>query len=407
LPRFPDRWHDRFAYYDEVWVGSGFIADAVGRAAPVPVVCVPPVLTPVALGSRDRGRARLGIGPDEFVVLFKFDFHSHPERKNPLAVVEAFRRGLAGKPGTRLVIKCVNPQSDPAAFAQLREAVAGCGGLLLDGYWPRADVSDLTAACDVYLSLHRSEGIGLTLAEAMAHGKPAVGTGWSGNLQFMTTANSYLIDYRLAELPVRVGPYPAGEVWAEPSVDHAAAVLDHLYRNRDEGRARGARARADIEAGFSPAAVGAVVRDRLRAIATRRRLPQFRAEVREKFRWYVELIAGVRETADRATPAGAVVAVVSKGDDELIEFTGRTGWHFPRDPRTGGYAGFHPADSAAAVAHLEEVRAAGATHLLLPHTMGWWLDHYAGFRAHLDRTAGCVHTDGVCRIYRLGGGNGD
>jgi glycosyltransferase involved in cell wall biosynthesis len=403
LTRFPDRWHDRFAYYDEIWAGSGFVANALAPVAPVPVVCVPPVLTPVALGYGARGRARLGLGPDEFVVLFAFDFQSHPERKNPEAAAEAFRRGLGACPDARLVVKCVNAAAHPAAAARLADAVAAAGGRLIDGYWPRPDVADLTAACDVYLSLHRSEGIGLTLAEAMAHGKSVVATGWSGNLQFMTPANSYLVEFRLTELPAAVGPYPAGATWAEPNADHAAAILAHLYRRRDECAARGEVARADIETGFSPAAVAAVIRDRLRAIATRRRLAEFRAEVRDKFRRYGELAAGVRAAAAAAVPPGATIAVVSKGDDALTAFDGRTGWHFPRDPRTGGYAGFYPPDSAAAVSHLGELRAAGATHLLVPGSMGWWLDHYPGFREHLDRTAGCVHADGACRIYRLGG----
>jgi hypothetical protein len=301
------------------------------------------------------------------------------------------------------VIKCVNPQADPPAFDRLGAAVAACGGLLVTGYWPRPDVSDLTAACDVYLSLHRAEGVGLTLAEAMAHGKPVVATGWSGNMQFMDPANSYPVEFRLVTLPVAVGPYPAGSVWAEPDVGHAAAVLDYLYCHPGEARSRGERARASIETGFSPAAVGAVVRDRLGAIATRRRLAAFRAEVRDRFRWYGELAAGVREAVEAAVPEGATVLSVSKGDDELTQFEGRSGWHFPRDPRTGGYAGFYPPDSAAAVGHLEELRAAGATHLVLPATMTWWLDHYPGFRDHLARTAVRVHFDDRCHVYQLGG----
>jgi hypothetical protein len=91
LPRFPDKWYDRFVYYDEIWVASSFIANALTPVSPIPVVRIPPVLTAERYGSRDRGRQRLGVAPDEFVYLFVFDFHSRCQRKNPLALIDAFR----------------------------------------------------------------------------------------------------------------------------------------------------------------------------------------------------------------------------------------------------------------------------------------------------------------------------
>ena len=87
------------------------------------------------------------------------------------------------------------------------------------------------SSCDAYVSLHRSEGIGLTIAEAMGLGKPVIATGWSGNTDFMDVSNAFPVGYRLVELEENVGPYHAGEVWAEPSVEHAAElmrfVVDH------------------------------------------------------------------------------------------------------------------------------------------------------------------------------------
>jgi hypothetical protein len=108
LPAFPAGWNDRFAYYDEIWVGTSFIANALTPVSPVPVVRVPPVLTSSSEGSRDGGRRRLGVGPDDFVFLFVFDFHSHLARKNPLAVAEAFRRAFRSSDRARLVLKCVH-----------------------------------------------------------------------------------------------------------------------------------------------------------------------------------------------------------------------------------------------------------------------------------------------------------
>ncbi len=123
------------------------------------------------------------------------------------------------------------------------------------------------AACDCYVSLHRSEGFGLTLAEAMAIGKPVIGTGYSGNVDFMNAENSYLVDYTIA----RVGPdceiYPPEGEWAEPSVEHAAELMRSVYEDRERAAKLGARAREDIARTLSPRATGAAMRRRLEQLS--------------------------------------------------------------------------------------------------------------------------------------------
>jgi hypothetical protein len=101
---------------------------------------------------------------------------------------------------------------------------------------------------------------------------------------------------------------------------------------------------------------------------------------------------GVRELVAERLPAGATVLVVSRGDDELTAFDGRVGWHFPQ-AEDGVYAGHHPQDSEVAVRHLEELRVRGATHLVIPATSAWWLDHYADFRRHLEERFAVLATD--------------
>lgn len=116
---------------------------------------------------------------------------------------------------------------------------------------------------------------------------------------------------------------------------------------------------------------------------------------------YEQLIPRLRAMVERALPAGAVALVVSKGDERLIEFTGRMGWHFLRNEQ-GLYAGHHPADSAAAIEALERLRAKGAGYLVIPQVALWWLDHYAGLREHLDRRARVVaRNDRTAVIYAL------
>src|SRR5262249_23205300 len=152
LPRFPDSWYNRFAYYDEIWVGTSFIAAALSPISPVPVIRIPPVVTAPA-GSRARGRRRLGVGDREFVFAFAFDVHSHLPRKNPHAVIKAFRRAFPARRDVRLVLKSVNAAADPEGYAELRELAGDARIDFSDGYWPTSDVHDLLAACDAYVSL--------------------------------------------------------------------------------------------------------------------------------------------------------------------------------------------------------------------------------------------------------------
>ncbi len=266
LPQFPEEWRDRLPYYDEIWVGTSFIVGALAPIAPIPVVRIPPVLAQSAQGSRENGRRRLGVRRDEFVFLFIFDFHSYFERKNPLAVIDAFRAAFRPEEPVRLVIKCVNADSARDAFAMMRARAEGYPITIYSGYWAAEEMRDLMAACDAYASLHRSEGTGLTITDAMAAGKPVIATGWSGNADFMTDANSFPVKYKLVELQQDVGPYRAGAVWAEPSVEHAAELMRYVFENREEAKARGETAKRDIERDYSAEAVGRLIRQRLAAI---------------------------------------------------------------------------------------------------------------------------------------------
>jgi glycosyltransferase involved in cell wall biosynthesis len=267
LTRFPEQWTDRFAYYDEIWVSSAFVANALAPVSPIPVVRIPPVLATPGQGSREAGRRRLGVSADEVVYLFIFDFRSYFERKNPLALIDAFQRAFRSTDPARLVIKCVNEDFRPEGFAALRARAAGSPITIEAGYWSSEDLRDLMAACDAYVSLHRSEGLGLTIAEAMAQGKPVIATDWSGNVDFMNVSNSFPVAYELVELTEDIGPYAAGEVWAEPSVEHAAELMRAVFDDRALARARGEAGRREIEMNFSVERVGGIIEQRLAMIA--------------------------------------------------------------------------------------------------------------------------------------------
>lgn len=267
LPEFPGVWPDAERQLDEVWAPSTFCAEAFRRRLTIPVTHMPYAIdVPVPAGI---GREALGLRRDAFVFLFVFDAFSVPARKNPLAVVEAYARVRAtvSRP-TQLVLKVINAASDAALARDLRRAAAADPSLvLIDRYLARPELNALLQAADAYVSLHRSEGFGFTIAEAMALGKPVVATGWSGNMDFMTRENACPVDYALVTLETDHGPYTRGQRWADPDVAHAAAQMTRLVTDDGMAAAIGARAARDIHAQLSPVAVGRRIEARLRALA--------------------------------------------------------------------------------------------------------------------------------------------
>ncbi len=188
----PERWAAAFDLVNEIWVYSRFVQANLARVAPVPVTCLPP---PVAAPEQPAPPLRLGV-PDGFLFLFVFDYLSTIQRKNPVGLIEAFKQAFSVDEGPQLLIKTINAPLRPLAEEEVLWACDGRPDIhVIDCSLPVAERDGLIAACDCYVSLHRSEGFGLTLAEAMAIGKPVIATGYSGNLDFMTAENSYLVDH--------------------------------------------------------------------------------------------------------------------------------------------------------------------------------------------------------------------
>ena len=256
----PDSWDEAFSLVDEIWTYSDYVTSVLAAAAPVPVVTLPqPVLTPrVADRPPDLGLA------EAFTFLFTFDFFSTTRRKHPVGLVDAYTRAFGPGDGTQLVIKTFNGDAKPESLRELLHAAGDRPDVhVVDRYLPVEEKNALVARADCYVSLHRSEGFGLSLAEAMLLGKPAVATGYSGNLQFMTPANSWLVGYELTKVGPGSAIYPADAEWADPDVDHAAAVLREVRAGGDGVRERAERGRRDVAASLSPERTGAAMRARL------------------------------------------------------------------------------------------------------------------------------------------------
>jgi glycosyltransferase involved in cell wall biosynthesis len=234
--------------------------------SPVPVTYIPLAVPPLA--PEPPARAAFGLPERGTAFLFVFDVSSQAERKNPLAVIRAFREAGFSRDEATLVLKFTNPAFDRAAIRRLHQEASGLNVLFLDGFMSRRELTSLLNTCDVYVSLHRSEGFGVTILEAMALAKPVIATGYSANLDFMTPANSHLVNYELVTLTKNSGPYPRGFTWAEPDVSHAARLMRIVAEDPMAARELGRRAAADVQAGFNIAVVADRVEQRLKQIAS-------------------------------------------------------------------------------------------------------------------------------------------
>ena len=295
---FPERYMAAFAHVNEVWVGSRHVRDAIADLAPVPVITIP---QPVSLPPSFAGAAPPPGLPAGFRFVFAFDYLSVFERKNPLAVVGAFAQAFAPGSGASLVIKALNPERDPSSHQRLVTEIARHPDIvLLDERLSASERDGLTNATDCYVSLHRAEGFGYTMAESMWAGKPVIATGYSGNLDFMNADNSYLVDHRLVPIGPGHDPYPASGTWADPDVAHAALLMREVFDDPEAARRRGQRAASDIRASHSPEAAGRFLVQRLRRILTS---PQWHSSQRTG-PLYTEWVGDLIRSGPAPPPAG-------------------------------------------------------------------------------------------------------
>ena len=264
LEVFPDDLPEVFAGFDEVWALSSFSAAAIAAASPVPVHTVWPALPDVEPGPPGPGEAALD--PDEFNFLFVYDLLSETERKNPEGLLRAFRDAFHREEPVRLTIKTINGEMRSDELRRVVRAAEGLRASVHDRYLSRADLLHLVASCDCYVSLHRAEGFGFTLAEAMALGKPMIATFYSGNTDYMTPWSCLPVPYRMTEVGMARGAYRPGDAWAEPDLEAAADLMRKVYREPEEARAVGSRGQRHVRELLSLTASGRRMAARLRRI---------------------------------------------------------------------------------------------------------------------------------------------
>ncbi len=242
LSRFPDRFGGAFRFFNEVWVASSFCLESISSSSPIPVVKIPPGFDFHVPGRRTR--ESFGIAPDDLVFLYVFDGASSFQRKNPGGVVSAFRQAFPRPGREKLVLKTVN--APVTKIEALRRLARGSRVEIAADYMNREELLDLLAAADCYVSLHRSEGFGLTILESMAMGKPVIATDYSGNEDFLHRGNGFPVGYRLVPIRRTIGPYTKGNVWAEPDLEQAAGFMRRVSQQPEEAKRVGEAARTEV-----------------------------------------------------------------------------------------------------------------------------------------------------------------
>lgn len=260
LEEFPRDMHHAFDLVDEVWTISEFCRAAIAEHTSIPVKAIPvPVRDP---GPVNRLPRRPG---DPVRFLFAFDFFSIGQRKNPWGLVEAFQRAFEGRDDVRLVLKAINGDKNPQVAERLRVRVLDDPRIeLVERYLSAAELDELYATSSCYVSLHRSEGFGLTVAEAMARALPVISTNYSSTTEFLDARTGWPVPYRLVPVGPGHHPYPADAMWAEPDLDAAARAMREVADNPAEAERRGRAAREHVLRTRSMNAAASWVREQLR-----------------------------------------------------------------------------------------------------------------------------------------------
>ncbi len=267
LEQFPTGWDWAFAGLDQLWCPSAFTAAALGLRSPVPVTALPHLIDWSRADRLARQRAWRP-RPAVFTVFYAFDGWSTEGRKNPFAAIDAFQmafpRDGEGAPAAQLWLKLSSAGQFPDLAARLRaRAIADPRIELIERHLSAEAFDGLYRGADVLLSLHRSEGFGLTLAEAMAAGLPVVATGYSGNLEFMDSDSALLVPGTPVTIQHSQGDYRRGCRWVDPCVATAAGHLRRLAADATLARRLAMAGRQAVADRLAPERLAAIVAERL------------------------------------------------------------------------------------------------------------------------------------------------
>lgn len=273
LEKFPQEWRYALPIIDEIWVNTEFVANAM-RQAHSRVIKIPFAIE-FEKPSIQFSRKYFHLPEQGFLFLTVFDFHSAVIRKNPQAAVKAFLRAFNNNNSNAfLILKSINGQRHPEAFANLKSIAQNDHRILfIDEQLDTQEIRGLMQCADCYVSLHRSEGLGLGMAESMYLGKPVIATAYSGNLEYMNAQTACLISYQEITVGPNEYPFSKQQKWADPDIQEAVNAMQKMYSNNAYREQLGANAHAYMLTHHSFAVVGQAISQRLEQLKTTDLLP--------------------------------------------------------------------------------------------------------------------------------------
>jgi glycosyltransferase involved in cell wall biosynthesis len=263
MKNIPNQWARQLEFFDEIWTPSSLCHSAIAYSANIPVVKIP---YPIEVNEISKRMLDISNGEifSEFNFLAVFDVYSDAERKNPLFTVRSFLEAYSGNNDVKLILKTRNLDFDNELSTKLKIiAKNNANVIVLDGYLNDSELSELYDKADAYVSLHRAEGFGLTISDAMSRGIPVLVTGYSGNMDFCNAAETRLVSYDLVEVGYNRPRYRIDDVWAEPDMGDAIDAFKDLVENHKKWVARAMRSRKNIQRDFSIGKIGALMKRRL------------------------------------------------------------------------------------------------------------------------------------------------
>jgi glycosyltransferase involved in cell wall biosynthesis len=262
----PEKLKKNVNLFNEVWTASTYCKNLFQKVFHGHILTVPHPVE-VHLKPYQNSNTPSLLDKNKFSFLFIFSYHSSIARKNPFFLIEAFSKAFDSTDRVELLIKTTGAEKFKKLHAQLNRSVFNKKNIkIVNLDMDKNQVNHLINDCNCYVSMHHSEGFGLTLAEAMYLGKPTVATNYSGNTEFMNENNSYLVDYELGSIENPDVNFCSRTVWANPIMEDAVLQLRNVYDNAELRLEKALNAKQFIEQKLSFYSVGSIMKDRLNLI---------------------------------------------------------------------------------------------------------------------------------------------
>ena len=263
LEKFPKKWNSSLNYLDEIWVGSSFVYDALRKNTHIPILKIPYSIDFNV--EFQYNRDYFDLPKSAFLFLTMYDTQSVQERKNPKASIEAFKKVFTSdNEEVYLIVKVNSNNLFSKEVEDLKRVIKGWKNIILiDEILKKEEVIGLINCCDAFISLHRSEGFGLVIAESMYLGKPVIVTNWSGNTDFTNFENACCVPYKLTRINKSHGPYKKGNYWADPDISVASDFMLKLFNNKYYYDKKANLGMKTIKSNYSSEYIGNLIKKRI------------------------------------------------------------------------------------------------------------------------------------------------